>query len=458
MENKEFLERAKKLCSIQMPYFSGLLQKIVISEHKEIPTAGITETGRMIINPNWFYHLDLPSATFVFAHELYHLALRTHHRGRGSDPHLFNIAHDLVINRKLKREMNLTEVPAGGLDVEIVLKNNFELQQASAEEIYHYLQENPTKNIRDKDHWVTVSNISGDNSSSSGGAMADALRKALKKENRQEEKKKTATRSQIDVFDEELERRLFPDETRTPLEQKKHIEIVEKEVNKALSMEASKKALDKIFTAIGRGNSPGDGEESMEMLRSYYTPPWEMAVQQWMENTSRTGKTYARASRRGTGYDFVLPGHKREGYTIHILLDTSGSMYDELSMILGVIASFCDSLMIPEIHVLQCDTEVTSDEWLTPEELQNYTIRGMGGSDMTPGMEHLAFDPQVENLIVITDGWISYPEHPPPYEVLWVLTEKYDFNPGYGKVIQLEGERAIQQDYDLPDDNYDEEY
>lgn len=115
-------------------------------------------------------------------------------------------------------------------------------------------------------------------------------------------------------------------------------------------------------------------------------------------------------------------------------------MYDTLSRILGVIASFCDSLMIPEIHLLQCDTEVTSDEWLSPEELQNYTIRGMGGSDMTPGMEYLAQDPEVENLIVITDGYIDYPDEAMPYEVLWVLTEEYDFRPAYGKIIQLEGE------------------
>ncbi|MCB1157520.1 MAG: hypothetical protein H7A25_10580 [Leptospiraceae bacterium] len=444
MENKEFLERVIKLCSIQLPYFSGLIQKVLISEHKEIPTAGITVTGRMVINPDWFYLLDLPTATFIFAHELYHLALRTHDRGKGSIHRLFNIAHDLVINRKLKKELNFDSVPVGGLDIESILKHQTHLHDASAEEIYYYLKENNPQHISSKDHWtnIQITTNAGSNLPSQGGAMADALRKALQKGKPASEDNLDKLGGHSDIIDEELERRLFPNETRTSLKQKERIEEIEKACNNALSMKATQEEFEKLFgmPGYGKDNVAGEMEDSIDMLRSYYRPPWEMALQQWMENTTRTGKTYSRASRRGTGYDFVLPGHKREGYTIHILLDTSGSMYDTLSRILGVIASFCDSLMIPEIHLLQCDTEVTSDEWLSPEELQNYTIRGMGGSDMTPGMEYLAQDPEVENLIVITDGYIDYPDEAMPYEVLWVLTEEYDFRPAYGKIIQLEGE------------------
>jgi hypothetical protein len=58
---------------------------------------------------------------------------------------------------------------------------------------------------------------------------------------------------------------------------------------------------------------------------------------------------------------------------------------------------------------------------------------------MTDGMLKLANDKQVEKVIVITDGYIGYPEEDMPYEVLWVDTyrDNIDFKPPYGQVVYL---------------------
>ena len=140
--------------------------------------------------------------------------------------------------------------------------------------------------------------------------------------------------------------------------------------------------------------------------------------------------------RRGQHTDFVRPGKHYEGYTLHIVLDTSGSMTEELSKILGVIGAFCEATSIETIHILQCDTTVTVDEWVYATDLENYAIHGYGGSDMSPAMLQLAEDSEVERIIVITDGDINFPQNPPPYQVLWVLTPQNDsFRPNYGQIV-----------------------
>ena len=96
-------------------------------------------------------------------------------------------------------------------------------------------------------------------------------------------------------------------------------------------------------------------------------------------------------------------------------------MEDLLGKALGAIAAFCESVAISEIRILQCDVVVTVDEWVRVEELEAYEIRGMGGSDMSAALVRLADDPEVESVIVLTDGDIAYPNEEPPYRLLWAL-------------------------------------
>ena len=56
-------------------------------------------------------------------------------------------------------------------------------------------------------------------------------------------------------------------------------------------------------------------------------------------------RTFMRPSRRGADRtDVVLPGRKREGWMLNVVLDTSGSMTDEIPRALGAIADFCDAV------------------------------------------------------------------------------------------------------------------
>jgi predicted metal-dependent peptidase len=90
--------------------------------------------------------------------------------------------------------------------------------------------------------------------------------------------------------------------------------------------------------------------------------------------------------------------------------------------------------------VVQCDIEVTSDRWVEPQELAEFKVAGFGYSDMSPGLLHLADDPEVSAVLVLTDGYIAYPVEHPPYHVLWGLIGWCDpnFSPPYGQVVRMD--------------------
>jgi len=120
--------------AMMLPHLSGLAHLVKVSATARIPTAAVFPSGRIVVNPKWFLSLPMPDQVFVLAHEVLHLALRTHERCEGSDARLFNIAHDYIINDMLRESLDCP-VPAQGLDMPGAAKR-------SAEEIVADLKAN----------------------------------------------------------------------------------------------------------------------------------------------------------------------------------------------------------------------------------------------------------------------------------------------------------------------------
>ncbi|ETR66156.1 MAG: hypothetical protein OMM_13170, partial [Candidatus Magnetoglobus multicellularis str. Araruama] len=94
---------------------------------------------------------------------------------------------------------------------------------------------------------------------------------------------------------------------------------------------------------------------------------------------------------------------------------------------------------VDQVHILQCDIYITKDEFVDLDRLRNFTISGLGASDMSAAMIKFVKDPEVEAAIVITDGDIDYPDQPLPYSVLWMLSRSdyNNFKPEYGHIINI---------------------
>ncbi len=407
------IARGLRLVTAPLPHLAGLAAAVRVSIDARVPTMGVFASGRLVVNPAFAAKLKENELIFVLAHELLHLALRTHDRAKGSGLLEFNYAHDYIINDILRVELGFTKVPAGGLDMPGA-------REKSAEQIVLEMRRNAdhmsSKSRVFDGEQVTVRRALG-NGKGQPGTQADS-------------------KDAGDVLDDKTERELFPDEAD---EQAERAKAMREAASKAL-------ALAKAMGAMkGRGGSGGDAEHHVvNALRGLYRTPWELVLQRWMESVAPGERTFTRPSRRGADHgDIVLPGRRRESWMLNVVLDTSGSMTDEIPRVLGAVADFCDAVAVDEIRVVQCDTAVTSDEMLSPDQLADYRISGFGGSDLTPAMLALADDPRVTACLIVTDGDIAFPPEEMPYGVLWVLPESTGarFRPPYGHVVTMQ--RAI---------------
>jgi predicted metal-dependent peptidase len=405
--------------SLALPHLSGLAALVRVHVDDRVPTAGVFASGRLVVNARWLLSLTPAEATFVLAHELLHLALRSHERGEGIDPRIFNIAHDYIINDILRVVLAMP-VPAGGLEWE-------DARHMSAEQIAHAIAagEAPSRAQRS---WGPLGDAPIMTPSSALGAALQSS--GLVPSAPRPQRSKDA----LDVLDGSVERTWFPGESTRSL--RIASEKIAEAVRLAQALGAFREALEQA-RCDQWGDTTGGEIEMISAIRSRYRPAWEGALQRWFDSVVPGQRTYARASRRGSDRsDVVRVGHRREGWILNVVLDTSGSMSHELAMLLGDIGSFCESAGVDAVRVLQCDAAVTSDELVHPDALASFPITGFGGSDMSPALDLLATEPEVESVIVLTDGYISYPDRAPPFAVLWVLTgDTSNFTPTYGQVI-----------------------
>ena len=395
------VERGLKLLTVPLPYLAGLAARVKVTLDDRVPTMGIFASGRLVVNPAFAETLKDSELIFVLAHELLHLALRTHDRARGSHHLEFNYAHDYIINDILRAELGVDRVPAGGLDMPGASRR-------AAEEIVLEMRRNaeimPSKTAVFGGQDTVIGRLFGPGAKGDGG----------------------------DVLGPQREKEMFPDAVAT---QAQDADVMKEAASNGLALARAVGALKGL-----RSDEAGATTQVVTALRTLYRTPWEVVLQRWMESVAPGERTFVRPSRRGADRsDLVLPGRRREGWMLNVIIDTSGSMADEIPRALGAIADFCDAASVDQIRLLQCDVEVTSDQLLAPEELAQFMVTGYGGSDLTPAMERLASDPQVRAAAIVTDGEVQYPPDPMPYEVLWVLPPgRSVFHPPYGRVVVME--------------------
>lgn len=398
------IARGLRMVTAPLPHLSGLAAAVRVDIDERVPTMGIFASGRLVANPHFTARLSQDDLVFVLAHELLHLALRTHDRARGSSHIEFNYAHDYIINDTLRHALGVATIPAGGLDMPGA-------REKSAEEIVLDMRRNGQFMASRSQVWegriVPVRELLDAAAQAPAGATGDVLDAAREKE-------------------------MFPGEVEDAADRARAIR----------DLAARGMALAKALGSLrGRGSEAGGEKKSVRALRGLTHAPWQAAVQAWLEGVSPGERTYTRASRRGAdhGGDMVLPGRRRHSWILNVVLDTSASMADDIPVALGALADFSEAVGIDVIRVVQCDTVVTCDEELSSAELAEYEVRGYGGSDMTPALTSLAADPFVTAAVVITDGEIAYPADAPPYAVLWALPRPMpSFQPPYGRVVILQ--------------------
>lgn len=409
----ERIARGLRLVTVPFPHLSGLVAAARVTLDERVPTMGVFASGRLVANPAFVARLRQNELVFVLAHEMLHLALRTHDRAKGAGRLEFNYAHDYIINDMLRTELGFQRIPAGGLDMPGA-------RERSAEEIVLEMRKQGHDRATRQRVWDARPGASGRGAPGPGAGRSSGG------------KGEVGSGDEVgDVLAEEIERAWYPDEA---AEQAAGAEKMKALAARALSLAKAMGAM------RGRGLDPGASRQLVSALRGLYRTPWELALQRWLESVAPGDRSFTRPSRRGADRtDLVLPGRRREGWMLTVILDTSASMTNEIPRALGAIADFCDAAGVDQVRLVQCDAAVTADELLAPAELAQHEMAGYGGSDLSPAMLHLADDPHTRAVVVVTDGDVGYPQEQMPYAVLWVLPPNGSptFQPSYGRVIVM---------------------
>lgn len=104
----------KRKMLVKYPFFGSVVASVDYKENKGIPTAG-TDGKTIYYNPDFLEGLSVEQQTFVFAHEVCHIAFNHILRSEGKDPQIWNTATDAVINAFLKRDG--LKMIDGGVDI-----------------------------------------------------------------------------------------------------------------------------------------------------------------------------------------------------------------------------------------------------------------------------------------------------------------------------------------------------
>lgn len=134
--------------------------------------------------------------------------------------------------------------------------------------------------------------------------------------------------------------------------------------------------------------------------------------------------TYARISRRqAVSRSVVLPALRRPVPEVAVVVDTSGSVDDGLlAQALGEIDGILASQGVNEgsVTVLAVDAAIQRVERV--RRGRDVRLGGGGGTDMGVGIDAaLVLHPRPHLIVVLTDGFTPWPQHPPPVPVVATL-------------------------------------
>ena len=469
MNLEEKVRQAVTYLNTALPHLAPTLAKLDIRLDSRVETAAICESGRVLLSPAFAESLTMKQLGFVIAHELYHVLYRVFDRFSPSmdseTKWLVNIAHDFIINDLLIDHFGIGEfndqsrrfdgrrgyefygyepsVPDCVLIWENFANDYWDATGKGQPPLSDYTLESLVFDLRrlkkilpkeDPFLGVPLPRHGAEDGESSPfphdiiGTLGVLLSDSPKGE-------ALFGEEPGELIDAATECSLFPDDS----------EVSRIERSTALRQSLHPEDVYKICKAFGpldfsRGSQAGMGEDLVNAIADKYVTPWEAALQKWIDDSAPKTRSWAKASRRTGGRtDIVLPGRQRDsGFTLNIVIDTSGSMRWQLGRILGMIQSFGAAAGVEHVRIIQCDTAVYADDIVAIDELSSYTIKGFGGSDMSAGLLRFAEDPSVESVLVLTDGYIAYPpEGSIPFAVTWGVLWNRSFSPPYGNVIMI---------------------
>ncbi len=447
------IESIKRKMLVKYPFFGSVVENVNYKENREISTAG-TDGQTIYYNPEFLKKLIPDEQTFIFAHEVCHIAFDHIKRSEGKDSKIWNVATDGVINQFLKRDG--LKIVVGGIDIKEAINYDAEqlydkllkekqesqngqgiqqnLQDSSSSEQVEQCKGQSSSNesqqqsknqSQEQDTSLLESDSSIEQNYDVGHDTHSMWKDAVKKQKKAELKKKEESKSfqkrneilqqVIDKISKMGERSAF----------NKNLEEKKKE------LESLKQILSK--QVMGAGKSTNRNQIILtDIGKSKPIIDWRYVLREAIQYD--VDWSYRNASVE----DGVVSANLEEQAMpeTEIVLDTSGSI-DKL-LLKNFLRECKNILQHSKVKAGCFDTEFYGfQEIRTLEDIENMKFIGGGGTDFNVAVR--AFTKRVENKIIFTDGNASVPDI--LMNAIWIVYGETKINPKGGKVIQIDNEQ-----------------
>ena len=166
--------------------------------------------------------------------------------------------------------------------------------------------------------------------------------------------------------------------------------------------------------------------------------PWVDVLRRFVCEPAKDDYTWRRPNRRYSHMDLFMPTLYSESIgEIIYAVDTSGSMPDEdLETAASEANSLHHEVRPRKTVVMSCDAAVHTVDEFGPDDTVEFRLKGRGGTDFRPvfdKIEELRYQPKC--LVFFTDGYGEFPDDPPPYPTLWIMTT--DVVPPFGEILHV---------------------
>tara|TARA_R100000805_G_C3620157_1_gene123656 strand:- start:525 stop:1709 length:1185 start_codon:yes stop_codon:yes gene_type:complete len=374
---QKVVDKVSKACKTLMfkePFYGLFLIGINKKYRDDLPTAGVSKNGmgvQLAINPAFFDGLTEKQQMGLLKHEILHVGFgHLLIRDKYDDQKLFNIAADLEINQYIATDC----LPEGGLTLDTFPELNLPIKAGT--KVYY----DSLKQAQEDGTCPTLDNLL--NQMNGGSQYCHGT---------------------WDEFDElsEADKKL-----------------VQKQIEHQLKETAE-------LTEKRQGHVPGEFAEIIKRLRKIEPPSfnWKAYLRRFVGNSSivYTKKLRRKYNKRYSGNPGLKIKHKNH---ICVGVDTSGSVSNsELKEFMSELTHMHKTGH--QITVVQCDTQINSVEIFNPKK--DWDIKGRGGTDFQPVIDHYNEKGHYTALIYLTDGEAYTPDNCPK-NTLWVHSSRCNIN------------------------------
>ncbi len=420
------IESIKRRLLVKYPFFGSVVANSNFIAEPAVGTAG-TDGKNIYYNPNFIETITDDQQTFIFAHEICHIAFDHVFRSEGKDKKLWNIASDAVINAFLKQD----GLPIEGF-VDIPEAINFD-----AEGMYKKLleekkqQQNGQGNDQNQKGKQQPNSGSGQNEDDKQSDVGHDTHSmwdiAIKKKHQEEQERQQSSdenrnKEQEDKKNEEI---------------RKLTELGEKETFKQNKIEKRKQLeeLRKVLASQSHGHGNTTNSEKINITDIGTSVP----LIDWRRILKETVKYDIDWSYQDAGIEEgVVTAYLEEipKPETEIVLDTSGSI-DE-TLLRNFLRECKNILQTSKVKVGCFDTQFYGfTEIKNVSDIDNLLFYGGGGTNFDVAVN--AFTRRVENKIIFTDGNADMSNT--SIDAIWIVFGGIKINPPGGKVIYIDDEQ-----------------